>query len=316
MFSTRVTEILGIKYPIIQGGMAWIADARLASAVSNAGGLGLIASMSAGPDWVREQIRMAKQLTDKPFGVNIMLMSPYAADVAQVVIEEGVKIVTTGAGSPSAYMKDWIIAGIKVCPVVASSTLAAIMEKIGAACVIVEGSEAGGHIGDLTTMALVPQARDKVSIPIIAAGGIADGRGLAAAFILGAEGVQMGTRFLVAKECSIHPNYKDKVIRAKDTDTIVTGRRVGHPVRCLKTPFSREYIKKENSLECANEEIEQLGAGALRLAAVEGDEDKGCFMAGQIAGLVSKEQTAQEIIEEIISSAREIIVKAEKWIKK
>lgn len=316
MLNTRVNQVLGIKYPIIQGGMAWIADARLASAVSNAGGLGLIASMSAGPDWVREQIRLAKQLTDKPFGVNIMLMSPYAADVAQVVIDEGVKIVTTGAGSPSAYMKDWLNAGVKVCPVVASSTLAAMMEKIGAACVIVEGSEAGGHIGDLTTMALVPQTCDKVSIPVIAAGGIADGRGLAAVFMLGAEGVQMGTRFLTAKECSIHPNYKEKIIRAKDTDTVVTGRRLGHPVRCLKTPFSREYIKKENSLEYDNQEIEQLGAGALRLAAQQGDEEKGCFMAGQIAGLVSQEQTVQEIIQEVISSAQQTLKKAEKWIQK
>lgn len=312
---TRVTQILGIKYPIIQGGMAWIADARLASAVSNAGGLGLIASMNAGADWVREQIRLARKLTDKPFGVNIMLMSPHAAEVAKVVIEEGVPIVTTGAGSPSPFMKDWLNAGIKVCPVVASSGLAVMMERIGASCVIVEGSEAGGHIGELTTMVLVPQACDNVSIPVIAAGGIADGRGLAAAFMLGAEGVQIGTRFLVAKECGIHPNYKKKVINAKDTDTIVTGRRVGHPVRCLKTAFSLDYIKKEKSLECSDEEIESLGAGALRLAAQEGDEERGCFMAGQSAGLVNKEQTAQEIIEEIISEAQEILKKAERWTR-
>ncbi|HEY8424287.1 MAG TPA: enoyl-[acyl-carrier-protein] reductase FabK [Clostridia bacterium] len=316
MLSTRVTQILGIKYPIIQGGMAWIADARLASAVSNAGGLGIIASMNAGPDWTREQIRLAKRLTDKPFGVNIMLMSPHAADVARVVIEERVPVVTTGAGSPSPYIKDWIQAGIKVCPVVASSNLAAMMERIGAACVIVEGCEAGGHIGELTTMALVPQACDKISVPIIAAGGIGDGRGLAAAFMLGAEGVQIGTRFLAAKECSIHPNYKQRVLRAKDTDTIVTGRRVGHPVRCLKSPFSLEYVKKEKSLECSDEEIEKLGAGALRLAVQEGDEQKGCFMAGQIAGLVQKEQTVQEIIDEIVNIAIETFKKAERWIKK
>ncbi|HEY8444467.1 MAG TPA: enoyl-[acyl-carrier-protein] reductase FabK [Clostridia bacterium] len=315
MLNTRVTQILGIKYPIIQGGMAWIADAKLAAAVSNAGGLGLIASMNAGPDWVRDQIRLARQLTDKPFGVNIMLLSPYAADVAKVVIEEGVPVVTTGAGSPSPYMKDWLNAGIKVCPVVASSGLAAMMEKIGASCVIVEGAEAGGHIGELTTMTLTPQARDKVSIPLIAAGGIADGRGLAAAFMLGAEGVQIGTRFLAAKECGIHPNYKEKVIRAKDTDTIVTGRRVGHPVRCLKTSFSLDYIRKEKSLEYSDEEIESLGAGALRLAAQEGDEERGCFMAGQSAGLVKKEQTVQEIIDEIIQEALETFKKAEQWIR-
>jgi enoyl-[acyl-carrier protein] reductase II len=315
MLSTRVTQILGIKHPIIQGGMAWIADARLASAVSNAGGLGLIASMNAGAGWVREQIRLAKRLTDKPFGVNIMLLSPHAAEVAKVVIEEGVPIVTTGAGSPSAFMKDWLNAGIKVCPVVASSGLAVMMERIGATCVIVEGTEAGGHIGELTTMVLAPQACDKVSIPVIAAGGIADGRGLAAAFMLGAEGVQIGTRFLVAKECGIHQNYKEKIIRAKDTDTIVTGRRVGHPVRCLKTPFSLNYIKKEKSLDCSDEEIESLGAGALRLAAQEGDEERGCFMSGQSAGLVGKEQTVQEIIDEIISEAEEAFKKAERWTR-
>ncbi|HEY8418956.1 MAG TPA: nitronate monooxygenase [Clostridia bacterium] len=315
MLSTRVAQILGIKYPIIQGGMAWIADAKLAAAVSNAGGLGLIASMNAGADWVREQIRLARRITDKPFGVNIMLMSPHAAEVAKVVIEEGVPIVTTGAGSPSPYMKDWLNAGIKVCPVVASSGLAVMMERIGASCVIVEGTEAGGHIGELTTMALVPQACDKVSIPVIAAGGIADGRGLAAAFMLGAEGAQIGTRFLVAKECGIHSNYKEKVIRAKDTDTIVTGRRVGHPVRCLKTPFSLDYIKKEKSLDCSDEEIESLGAGALRLAAQEGDEERGCFMAGQSAGLVNKQQTVQEIIDEIILEAVEAFKKAERWTR-
>ena len=315
MLSTRVAQKLGIKYPIIQGGMAWIADAKLAAAVSNAGGLGLIASMNAGADWVREQIRLARRITDKPFGVNIMLMSPHAAEVAKVVIEEGVPIVTTGAGSPSPYMKDWLNAGIKVCPVVASSGLAVMMERIGASCVIVEGTEAGGHIGELTTMALVPQACDKVSIPVIAAGGIADGRGLAAAFMLGAEGAQIGTRFLVAKECGIHSNYKEKVIRAKDTDTIVTGRRVGHPVRCLKTPFSLDYIKKEKSLDCSDEEIESLGAGALRLAAQEGDEERGCFMAGQSAGLVNKQQTVQEIIDEIILEAVEAFKKAERWTR-
>lgn len=316
MLNTKVNEILGIKYPVIQGGMAWIADAVLASAVSNAGGLGLIASMSAGPDWVRAEIKKAKELTDKPFGVNIMLMSPHAADVAQVVIEEGVKIVTTGAGSPSPYMKAWLDAGIKVLPVVASATLARLMQNIGAACIICEGCEAGGHIGDLTTMALVPQACDQVSIPVIAAGGIGDGRGIAAAFMLGAQGVQMGTRFLVAKECTVHQTYKDKVISARDTDTVSTGKRLGHPVRCLKSSFSKRYIQMENDLNCSSQDIEQLGVGALRLAAKEGNEEKGCFMAGQIAGLIKREQTAREIIEEVFTQAEQVISQAQKWIKR
>ena len=316
MLHTRVTEILGIKYPVIQGGMAWIADANLASAVSNAGGLGLIASMSAGPDWVRKEIRKAKELTDKPFGVNIMLMSPHAADVAQAVIEEDVKIVTTGAGSPSPYMKAWLKNGIKVMPVVASATLARLMQNIGATCVICEGSEAGGHIGDLTTMALVPQASEQVSIPVIAAGGIGDGRGVAAAFMLGAEGVQMGTRFVVAKECNVHQAYKDKIINAKDTDTVATGKRLGHPVRCLKSPFSRQYVQMENDINCTSEQIEKLGTGALRLAAQEGNEEKGCFMAGQISGLIKKEQTAQEIIEEVFFEAEQALLQAQKWIKR
>lgn len=316
MIHTRVNDILGIKYPIIQGGMAWIADANLACAVSNAGGLGIIASMNAGPDWVRAEIRKAQKMTDKPFGVNIMLLSPYAADVAKVVIEEGVKIVTTGAGSPSPYIKDWLNAEIKVIPVVASAALAKMMEKIGASCVIAEGCEAGGHIGDLTTMAIVPQASDMVNIPVIAAGGIGDGRGIAAALMLGAEGVQLGTRFIVAKECTVHQNYKDKILNAKDTDTVMTGKRLGHPVRCLKTTFSRQFIQKEYDLNCTIQEIENFGVGALWLAAVEGNEEKGCFMSGQIAGLISKEQTAKEIIEELFTSAEQILDKAVKWIKK
>jgi enoyl-[acyl-carrier protein] reductase II len=237
MIKTPICDLLGIEYPIIQGGMAWIADADLAGAVSNAGGLGLIAAMSADAEWLRQQIRKAKQITDKPFGVNIMLMSPHADEVARVVIEEGVQVVTTGAGSPVKYMKDWLAAGIKVIPVVPSTAIAKLMERNGASAVVAEGGEAGGHVGDLTTMTLIPQVCDAVNIPVIAAGGIADGRGVAAAFMLGAVGVQLGTRFIASKECNVHTVYKQKVIKAKDIDTIVTGKRLGHPVRCLKTPF-------------------------------------------------------------------------------
>lgn len=316
MIDTRVNQILGIKYPIIQGGMAWIADAKLASAVSNAGGLGLIAAMSAGPDWVRDQIRKARALTDKPFGVNIMLMSPHAADIARVVIEEGVGIVTTGAGSPSPYMKDWLAAGVKVVPVAASVAIAKFMEKMGAACVIVEGTEAGGHIGELTTMSIVPQTVDALNVPVIAAGGIADGRGFAAALMLGAEGVQMGTRFLACEECGVHDNYKARVLKAKDTDTVATGKRVGHPVRCLKSDFSKKYLAVESAAELDTKALEEMGSGALRLAAVEGDEVKGCFMAGQIAGLIKEKLTAQEIIDSTVKDAVDIISGANKWIKK
>lgn len=299
---TNLCDILGIKYPIIQGGMAWIADATLAAAVSNAGGLGIIAAGNAPASWVCDQIKLAKTLTSKPFGVNIMLMSPHSAEVAKVVAEEKVAVVTTGAGDPSPYIEDWATCGVKIIPVVASVAFAKRVAKKGVTAIIAEGGEAGGHIGDLTTMALVPQVVDAVNIPVIAAGGIGDGRGVAAAFMLGAAGVQVGTRFLVAKECNIHQNYKDKIIKANDISTISTGKRLGHPVRALKTPFSRSFFAKEYDSSVTNEELETLGAGALKLA-VDGDEENGCFMAGQIAGLITKQQTAAEIIEEMFAQA-------------
>lgn len=315
MITTPICSLLGIEYPIIQGGMAWVADASLASAVSNGGGLGLISAMNASPEWLRGEIRKAKSMTDKPFGVNIMLMSPYADEVAQLVIDEGVQVVTTGAGNPSKYMGAWNEAGIKVLPVVPSTAIAKRVERAGAVAVIAEGFESGGHIGELTTMTLVPQVCDAVSIPVIAAGGIADGRGIAAALMLGAQAVQVGTRFLVANECNIHPNYKNKILNAKDIDTISTGRRLGHPVRSLKTTFSREFLKHEYDSSISNEELERFGAGALRLAAVEGDEKNGCFMAGQVAAMVTKEQPAAEIIREMFTQAEEVLGGASKWIR-
>ena len=298
MIDTPVCELLGIRYPILQGGMAWIADAKLAAAVSNAGGLGIISAMNAGGDWVREQIRQAKSLTDKPFGVNIMLASPHAEDVAQIVIEEQVPVVTTGAGNPSKYMKAWLAAGIKVIPVVASTGLAKLMARNGASAVIAEGGESGGHVGELTTMVLVPQVCDAVDIPVLAAGGIADGRGMCAAFALGAAGVQMGTAFLVAKECNVHPAYKERVLKAKDIDTMTTGRRSGHPVRVLQNQFARDYAKMEWDSTVSDEALEQFGAGSLRRAAVEGDLN-GSFMCGQIAGMIQEERTAAEIIRRV-----------------
>lgn len=309
MIKTTICDIIGIKYPIFQGGMAWIADADLACAVSNAGGLGIISAMNKDADWLKSEIRKAKQMTDKPFGVNIMLMSPYAPEVAKTVIEEGVKVVTTGAGNPAKYMKDWLDGGITVIPVVPSTAIAKMVERCGAAAVIAEGGESGGHVGDLTTMTLVPQVCDAVKIPVIAAGGIADGRGVAAAIMLGAQGVQLGTRFIVAKECNASRQYKDKILNAKDIDTIVTGKRLGHPVRCLKTPFSREFFAREYDSGVTNEELEAFGAGALRAAAVDGDIQKGCFMCGQCAAMVNKEQTAAEIIEEIFAQAEEVLKK-------
>jgi enoyl-[acyl-carrier protein] reductase II len=314
MIKTEICDILGIKYPIIQGGMAWIADASLASAVSNAGGLGLISAMNADSAWLKKEIRKARELTDKPFGVNIMLMSPFAAEVAQAVIDEGVKVVTTGAGNPAKYMEAWLKAGLRVIPVVPSTAIAKMVERSGATAVIAEGGESGGHVGDLTTMTLVPQVCDAVNIPVIAAGGIADGRGIAASFMLGAIGVQVGTRFLVAKECNVHQVYKDKILKAKDIDTIVTGKRLGHPVRSLKTPFSRAFFEKEYDTSISNEELEKFGVGALRLAAVEGDEKNGCFLAGQCASMVKKEQTAEEIITEMFAEAEQILEKAGKWV--
>lgn len=311
---TEVTKLLGIQYPVIQGGMAWVAEHHLAAAVSEAGGLGLIGASAAPAEWVRNEIREAKKLTDKPFGVNIMLMSPFADEVAQVVAEEKVAVVTTGAGNPSKYMKMWIEAGIKVIPVVASVSLARLMQRVGATAVIAEGGESGGHVGDLTTMTLVPQVASAVTIPVIAAGGIGDGRGVAAAFMLGAVGVQLGTRFLVAKECGVHQNYKNKVLKANDIATMTTGKRLGHPVRSIKNPYTKEYFRLEYS-SISDEELEAYGRGALRRAAVEGDEKTGCFLAGQIAGMVNREQPAKEIIEEIFREAEDVLNGATKWVK-
>lgn len=301
----RICDVLNIKYPILQGGMAWIADSSLAAAVSEAGGLGIITG-TAPIDWIREEVRKVKEITDKPFGVNIMLMSEHADEVAKLVCEEKVPVVTTGAGSPGKYMEMWKEHGIKVIPVVASVALARRMEKMGADAIIAEGTESGGHVGQLTTMTLIPQVVDSVSIPVIAAGGIGDGRGVAASFMLGASGVQIGTRFLVAKECTVHQNYKDKVLSAKDIDTEVTGRSTGHPVRVLKNKLSRQYMKLEK--ENANiEELEELGRGSLPRAAKDGDVVTGSVMAGQISGLINKEQTCKEIIEDLINGAKSLI---------
>ena len=314
MIHTPVCDLLGIRYPILQGGMAWIADAELAAAVSNAGGLGIISAMNAGGDWVREQIRKAKSLTAQPFGVNIMLASPHAEEVARIVIEEQVPVVTTGAGNPSKYMKDWLAAGIKVIPVVASTGLAKLMARAGASAVIAEGGESGGHVGELTTMVLVPQVCDAVEIPVIAAGGIADGRGMCAAFALGAAGVQMGTAFLVAKECNVHPAYKERVLKAKDIDTMTTGRRSGHPVRVLKNQFARDYAKMEWDSTVSDEMLEQFGAGSLRKAALEGDMN-GSFMCGQIAGMLHKEQSVAEIMDTMMQQAETILTGGCPWVK-
>ncbi len=303
---TRVTELLGIEYPVIQGGMAWVAEYHLAAAVANAGGLGLIGAASAPAEVVREQIREAGKLTDKPFGVNIMLMNPNADEVARVIVEEGVKVVTTGAGNPAKYMQMWKEAGVKVIPVVASVALAKLMERAGADAVVAEGMESGGHIGASTTMALVPQVVDAVGIPVIAAGGIADGRGFAAAMMLGAEAVQMGTRFVVAKEAITHSNYKAKVIQAKDIDSEVTGMSHGHPIRQLRNKMTREYLKLERD-GAPFEELEHLTLGSLRKAVMEGDVVNGTVMAGQIAGLIKKEQTCQEIITGMMAEAEALL---------
>ena len=310
MFQSNICQLLNIKYPILQGGMAWVANHSLASAVSNAGGLGIIAAANAPVEVVREEIRKTKEKTDRSFGVNVMLLSENADEVAHLVCEEGIKIITTGAGNPGKYMELWKAHGITVIPVVPSVALAKRMERYGADALIVEGNEAGGHIGELTTMALVPQVADAVSIPIIAAGGIGDGRGMAATFMLGASGIQMGTRFLVAKECAIHLKYKEKVLRAKDIDTVVTGRPTGHPVRILKNPLSRKLLNMEKNKEPASA-FEELGKGALRRAVMEGDMDNGSIMAGQIAGLIKKEQTCEEIIEEIMKEMK--IIMQEGW---
>lgn len=303
---TRITELLGMEYPIIQGGMAWVAEYHLAAAVSEAGGLGLIGAGGAPASFVREQIQKTRELTGKPFGVNIMLMNPEADEIAKVVAEENVKVVTTGAGNPGKYMAMWKDAGVKVIPVVASVAMARMMERAGADAVVAEGTESGGHIGSATTMTLVPQVADTVNIPVIAAGGIADGRGFAAAMMLGAEAVQMGTRFLVAKEAVVHENYKKKVIGAKDIDSEVTGLSHGHPVRQLRNNMTREYLKLEKA-GAPFEELEQLTLGALRKAVVEGDTVNGTLMAGQIAGLVSREQTCAEMIQEIMGQAEKLL---------
>lgn len=312
---TRVTEVIGIEKPVFQGGMAWISEHRLAAAVSNAGGLGIISAMNAPGEYLRQEIRACRELTDKPFGVNVMLMSPHVDEVSKVVLEEHVPVVTTGAGMPDKYMKLWVPAGIKVVPVVPSVAIARRVERFGAVAVIAEGGESGGHIGEMATMTLVPQVVDAVSIPVLAAGGIADGRGLAAALMLGAEGVQMGTRFLCAEECVAHDNYKKKVLAARDIDTIVTGRRLGHPVRALKNPFTNEFARLEYDATKTNEDVEHFGVGALRKAAVEGDEKEGSFLCGQIAGLVKKIEPAAAIIDDVIAGAEKLLRGAPEWTK-
>lgn len=303
---TRITELLQIEYPIIQGGMAWVAEHNLAAAVSQAGGLGIIGAANAPAEWVRDEIRKARELTDKPIGVNVMLLSPYADEVAQVLVEEKVPVITTGAGNPGKYMEMWKSNGSKVIPVVASVALARMMEKGGADAVIAEGTESGGHIGASTTMALVPQVVDAVKIPVIAAGGIGDGRGMAAAFMLGAEAVQMGTRFVVAKESICHQNYKDRIIKAKDIDSAVTGRTHGHPVRQLRNQMTKEYLEKEKQ-GVPFEELELLTVGALRNAVVDGDVKNGTVMAGQIAGMIKEEQTCKEMIDELMEETKNLL---------
>lgn len=311
---TALTKLLNISCPIVQGGMAWVAEHTLAAAVSNAGGLGIVAAANAPAEAVREEIRKTREQTDRPFGVNIMLLSPHVEEVACLVAEERVPVVTTGVGNPGPYMKPWKEAGIRVIPVVASVALAKLMQRAGADAVIAEGCESGGHIGETTTMALVPQVADAVSIPVIAAGGIGDGRGLAAARMLGAAGVQMGTRFLSAKECVIHENYKKKILRASDIDTAVTGRSTGHPVRQLRNRMTRKYLELEK--EGTNfEELELLTLGSLCRAVQEGDTDNGSMMAGQIAGLVKREQSCQEILEEMVQQAEALFQEAEKWAR-
>ena len=314
MIKSAICELLGIRYPVFQGGMAWIADGKLAAAVSNGGGLGIIAAGNAPGSYVREQIRAAKSLTDKPIGVNIMLMSPFADEVAAVVVEEKVEVVTTGAGNPSKYMKDWLAADIKVIPVVASVAMAKLMTRLGASALIAEGGESGGHVGELTTMVLGPQVCDATTLPVIAAGGIADGRGVAAAFMLGACGVQMGTRFLSAYECGIHPTYKEKILKATDLCTMVTGKRLGHPVRSLRTQFARDYAKAEYG-GMPDDELEALAVGKLRLAVQEGDSENGCFLSGQIASMVRKEQNAADIVREVMEEAEPILRRAALWVE-
>ncbi len=314
MIQTQITELLQIRYPVFQGGMAWIADGRLAAAVSNGGGLGIVAAGSAPADQVRQQIRIARSLTSQPFGVNIMLMSPYADEVAQAAAEEKVAVVTTGAGNPAKYMPLWKANGIRVIPVVASVAMAQLMTRLGADALIAEGGESGGHVGELTTMALVPQVCDATNLPVIAASGIADGRGVAAAFMLGVQGVQMGTHFLSAVECTIHPTYKEKILNATDLCTMVTGKRLGHPVRSLRTPFARAYAKAEFG-GAPDDALEAMASGALRRAVQDGDTKNGCFLAGQVAAMVKKEQTAAEIVRKVMDEAEPILLGARQWVK-
>lgn len=314
MINSPICDILGIEYPLFQGGMAWIADGRLAAAVSQGGGLGIIAAGNAPADQVRAEIEKARSLTDRPFGVNIMLMSPYADEIARLVISEKVSVVTTGAGSPARYMDSWKAASISVIPVVASPTMAKMMTRLGATALIAEGCESGGHIGELTTMVLVPMVCDATTLPVIAAGGIADGRAAAAAFMLGASGVQLGTRFLSAEECSIHPVYKEKIVKAGDLATMVTGKRLGHPVRALRTPFVRKYAEKEYG-GASDEDLEALGSGALRRAVKEGDLENGCFLSGQVAALVKKVEPAAEIIRDVVEGAEEVLKGAGKLVR-
>ncbi len=309
MVKSVLCEMLGIRYPVLQGGMAWIADGKLAAAVSNGGGLGIIAAGNASADYVREQIRIAKSLTDKPFGVNVMLLSPFADAVAQLIADEQVSAVTTGAGNPTKYMELWKNAGVKVIPVVASTAMAKLMTRLGASAVIAEGGESGGHVGELTTMVLVPLVCDATPLPVIAAGGIADGRGFAAAMMLGACGVQMGTRFLSAEECTIHPVYREKILKADDLCTMVTGKRLGHPVRSLRTSFARSYARREFG-GASDEELDAMATGSLRLAVQEGDAERGCFLSGQIAAMVNRTQPAAEIIRDVVEGAEPILRRA------
>jgi enoyl-[acyl-carrier protein] reductase II len=316
MIKTPICDLVGIEYPIFQGGMAWISDGTLAAAVSNGGGLGIISAMNADAEYLRREINKARELTagKKPFGVNIMLASPFADEVARVAADEKVSVITTGAGNPSKYIEMLLNSGAKVMPLVASVAMTKLLARTGVSAIIAEGSESGGHIGGTSTMALIPQVCDVTDLPVIAAGGIADGRGVAAAFMLGAQGVQLGTRFLVAQECSVHPNYKEKILKATDISTTTTGMRLGHPVRSLKTPFARAFAKAENNNAISNEELEAMAVGSVRLAAVEGDAEKGTFLAGQIAGMVKREQPAAEIIKEIFTEAEAILRGANQWV--
>lgn len=308
MLQTRLCELLGIRYPIIQGGMAWLGTAELVAAVSEAGGLGVIGCGNCSGDWLRQQIKATRERTDKPFGVNIMLLSPYVKECLEVVVAEKIKVVTTGAGNPAVYIRELKEAGIKVLPVISSVALARRLERAGADGVIAEGMESGGHIGETTTMALVPQVVDAVNIPVVAAGGIADGRGLAAALALGAQGVQMGTRFICSQECIAHPRFKEKIVAAGDRATIVTGNTIGHPVRCLENKFARQFLEMEKT-GVSPEELDRLGAGKLYLGVIEGDTEGGSLMAGQIAGLIRDVKPVAEIIQEIMTQAEEVIAR-------